>query len=119
MWLITNFGFFSIVQKPGERVLTVRSRVEDDLDRLRARYLPTLGPTATGVGTDYLHRAKVSHSDLAEAMPAIVGDITYSNFKDKVGECQGYDREAIYHHVWDVLFQLQEGSRLLKPRGGS
>src|SRR4051794_3670588 len=28
MWLFTNFGFFSVVQKPAEADLTVRSRVQ-------------------------------------------------------------------------------------------
>ena len=48
MWLFTNFGFFSVVQKPGERDLTVRSRLRSDLERLRERYLPTLGPVISG-----------------------------------------------------------------------
>jgi hypothetical protein len=118
MWLITNFGFYSIVQKPGESALTVRSRVEEDLVRLRLGYLPTLGPIVDDEGTDYGYRARVSHDDLAAAMPAIVRDITYPNFKDAVKKCQGRDRAAVYTRVWDALWELQEGSRFLKLRGG-
>ena len=59
MWLFTTFGFFSIVQKPGQRHLCIRARSAADLDRLRARYLPALGPIETGTGTDYPHRAHV------------------------------------------------------------
>ena len=36
MWLMTNFGFFSFVQKPGDELLTLRSRVKMDLETLRA-----------------------------------------------------------------------------------
>ena len=108
MWLITNFGFFSIVQKPSDRLLTVRARDAADLDRLRVQYLPTLGPTATGVGTDYAHRAKVGHCDLARAMGVITRDICYSNFKNEVSRCQGEERADVYHDVWDALFQLEE-----------
>jgi hypothetical protein len=39
MWLVTTFGFFSIVSKPGDAaraVLTVRARSAADLERLRA-----------------------------------------------------------------------------------
>jgi len=42
MWLITNFGFFSVVQKPGDDMLTVRSRVKADLEELQNRYIPNL-----------------------------------------------------------------------------
>jgi hypothetical protein len=37
MWLMTNFGFFSIVKKEGEVNLTVRSRVKQDLLNLKER----------------------------------------------------------------------------------
>ncbi|MBI4704877.1 MAG: hypothetical protein HY744_27550 [Deltaproteobacteria bacterium] len=42
MWLFTSFGFFSVVQKPGEEGLTVRARVRSDLERPREQYLPGL-----------------------------------------------------------------------------
>ena len=61
MWLFTPFGFFSIVQKPADKsagTLTVRARVGVDLDNLRQRYLPSLGPTQAAAGTDYRYRAR-------------------------------------------------------------
>lgn len=72
MWILTTFGFFSIVQKPNDPTLTVR--VADDLDRLRAQYLPTLGPNQAHGGTDYPVRAKVVAEELAHAMAEIVRD---------------------------------------------
>lgn len=35
MWVVTDFGFFSVVQKPGDAeagTLTVRARVRGDLE---------------------------------------------------------------------------------------
>ena len=46
MWLITPVGFFSIVQKPSDvaaDTLTVRARVQGDLEALREQFLPGLG----------------------------------------------------------------------------
>ncbi len=45
MWLFTKFGFFSVVQKPGEARLTVRARVAADLERLTdSEWMRTDGP---------------------------------------------------------------------------
>ena len=89
MWLFTNFGFFSVVQKPGDTDLTIRSRVRSDLDTLRERYLPSMGATKEGGGTDYPFRAKAAHAAVAEAMSKMVKDIHYDNFKESVEEEQG------------------------------
>jgi hypothetical protein len=52
MWLFTNIGFFSAVQKSGTDCLTIRSRVKGDLETLREKYLPELSPTIGHGGTD-------------------------------------------------------------------
>jgi 8-oxo-dGTP pyrophosphatase MutT (NUDIX family) len=107
MWIFTTFGFFSVVQKGGDSVLTIRARAAEDLDRLREKYLPELSPTKTGGGTDYPYRATVDHSAFAGALVKIVGDLHYSNFKSAVGKTMGYERESLYHEVWDVLRKIQ------------
>ena len=108
MWLITNFGFFSIVQKTGDTDLTIRSRVRGDLETLRKKYLPGLGEITKSDVTDYRYRAKVSPAELAEAMGKIVRDITYDNFKNCVAEKQGSKRAHIYHKVWEDLLELSD-----------
>ena len=107
MWIFTPFGFFSVVQKHGNHFLTIRARVREDLDRLRTQYLPELSPTVEGAGSDYRYRATVPHEQLALAMAAIVRDIGYANFKSAVAESQGPQRAAVYHEVWDALWQLE------------
>lgn len=108
MWLLTNFGFFSAVKKPGDDGLTVRARSAGDLERLRAQYLPSLGPTIEGAGTDYPYRAHASTEELAEAMAKIVRDLDYSNFKSEVGRRMSHGRSHIYSRVWSALRAIEE-----------
>jgi hypothetical protein len=108
MWLMTNFGFFSIVQKKDDDILTVRARARGDLETLQERYIPTLGHILKGEGTDYQYRAKVSREDMAEALGKIIMDIDYSNFKNSVAEKQGNKRARLYGEVWSVLCNLQK-----------
>src|SRR5687767_7647679 len=103
MWLITNFGFFSVVEKPDDDsagTLTIRARVKSDLVALRDRYLPSLGEI-TGGGTDYKCRAKASREAVAVAMMKAALDIDYINFKNSVAKTHGSDRASLYHEVWD------------------
>jgi len=106
MWLITTAGFYSIVQKPGEKDLTIRSRVKKDLEALRDKYLPDLGEIVRNENTDYRYRAKVSHADLAKAVSQIVLDIDYDNFKNTVAKVQGHNRSHAYSTVWEDLLVL-------------
>jgi hypothetical protein len=111
MWLFTPFGFFSIVQKPGDPSLTIRARVREDLDALRERYLPSLSATIAKAGTDYPWRATATHEATGEAMAALVRDLDYGNFKSEVAKLQGQVRATAYHQVWDVLYQLPKSER--------
>lgn len=110
MWLITPVGFFSIVDKPGDRkrdVLTIRARVRSDLVELKARFLPTLGRISESLDTDYRYRAKAPRADVAGAAAQMIADLHYSNFKSEVAVRQGANRAHLYHDVWDVLYRLQ------------
>ena len=80
MWILTTVGFFSIVQKPRQTGLTIRTRVAADLDRLRTTYLPTLSATVTGAGTDYPFRATVGREEFALALAQIARDIPLPGF---------------------------------------
>lgn len=110
MWLITPIGFFSIVQKPGDKqngTLTVRSRVRSDLAALKQHYLPGLGPIQESHDTDYRFGAIAPRSEVSSAMARMVDALDYSNFKSEVGKKHGHKRAYLYHQVWDVLHKLQ------------
>ena len=107
MWLFTRIGFFSIVQKEGQSYLTVRTRVEADLDRLRQQYMPELSETLHRTGSDYLFRATISKEAFSAGLQRIGQDINYSNFKHTVSREMGSNRAHIYYKVWSILTQLE------------
>ena len=110
MWLMTKFGFFSVVEKPEDKkvgAVTIRARVRSDLEGLR-EYLPQMGEILANVGTDYPFRARVSKSDFALALSKIALDIDYNNFTDVVAKKQGKSRAGCYGKVWGVLYELEE-----------
>ena len=116
MWLITNFGFFSVVQKsddPKLGTLTVRSRVREDLESLKEQYFKqTMGEIQVNTGTDYKYRAKVPREAMAGAMSQIIMDLEYSNFKNSVAENQGYKRASVYSKLWETLYKLQDSDEI-------
>lgn len=107
MWLLTTDGFYSAVRKPGGEGITIRARCAADLDRLRAKWLPTLSPTISGAGTDYPHRATCGVAAYAKAVAAIASAIDYDNFKHAVGERRGHAHADAYHRVWSDLKRLE------------
>lgn len=106
MWLVTKTGFFSVVKKPGDSALTVRSRVRSDLEELR-RYVPELGEVRATSGRDYQYRATVSHEALAKGVARMVLDLDYSNFKREIAQSAGHKRANIYGGVWGDLMALE------------
>ncbi len=121
VWMMTTFGFFSVVQKPGEKDLTIRSRARSDLEALKEEHLPSMGEIIKG-GTDYQFRAHATHDAVAEALGKIAQDIDYSNFKDTVEERQGADRAHVYFEVWSTLHSIKKAtkktdSELAKQKG--
>jgi hypothetical protein len=110
MWLMTKFGFFSVVEKPEDKKIgaaTIRARVRSDLEGLR-EYLPQMGEIQANVGTDYPFRARALKSELAVALSKIALDIDYNNFKDVVAKKQGKSRASCYGKVWGILYELEE-----------
>lgn len=118
MWLMTTCGFFSIVEKPGDRAagrLTLRARVRADLERLRDEALPGLGPIVEGGGTDYPFRAAAPRGEVAAALANLAMKLDYANFKDAVKTRQGPARAAAYGKVWQALHELDPGETAPAP----
>jgi hypothetical protein len=107
MWLFTNIGFFSVVQKPKTKFLTIRARVASDLDNLRQKFMPTLSPTTDKGGSDYPYRATINHDEFAAGLAKMGETIDYSNFKDEVARKMGHKRSHTYHKVWQDLLELE------------
>lgn len=113
VWIFTKVGFFSVVESSepspnGEDLLSVRARIEGDLDRLRNAYAPKLGPTVILPGRDYPYRAYVTKEGLSEAMVRMTLDIDYGNFKNMVTQVFGHARHSLYAKVWSVMFGAEQ-----------
>lgn len=121
MWIITTFGFFSVVEKPeqkGTGMVTIRARVRRDLEELRDRYLPSMGPISDKK-SDYPHRAVAQKEAVGEAMRLATIDIDYGNFKDTVIDRQGLEREKLYADVWEVLQGMEHDEPAMVKAGKS
>jgi hypothetical protein len=107
MWIFTTDGFYSVVRKPGQRMLTVRSRVKGDLEKFFPKRLHKLIQYTPGVQADYLYRIAVKHRDFEAAMKRAMAKINYANFKDEV-HVKDQRRMGYYTRVWWAMRQMQE-----------
>jgi len=108
MWLFTNQGFVSIVQKPDDiDTLTVRARVKGDI----ARVFPGAKEKAGG-GTDYAYRAKVPREQVAKAIHDQIMELGYENFKNSIADDAHHNFCA---QVWNVAYRHQSNMSP-KPR---
>ena len=114
MWVLTQHGAYFLVaydpdQDPveGDRPaagthLLVRARARGDLEALR-QWIPDLAVREDPIA-DYRYRTVVSRADWDGAMAAEAAMVDYtSDFKGRVGQVLGLDREALYTQVWAIL----------------
>lgn len=101
MWIALNNSFLSIVRKqPRDKFLTVRARVEGDIERV----FPG-AKVQVGGGTDYRFRAMIGQKIVADAIANQITSIDYSNFKDSVHE---HDRHDAYFGIWRAMMAMQK-----------
>lgn len=103
MWLMTQHGFYSIVEKSPE-VFHVRSRARRDLENLVALLAdkhdqPEILHTPHN---DYPFRVIVGKYWIAGVVEFMVKSIDYSNFKDRVYSLPD-QREKPYCQVWSTM----------------
>lgn len=117
MWLFTPFGFFSIVRKPDDRELTIRSRTRGDLLRLIDTWLPDAGEPVAHAGSDYPWRVRCPADKVAQALARIASEIHYDNFKNEVKDVLGSDRAHRYGKVWSALYGMADDVPEHSPQG--
>ena len=113
MWLLTPFGFFSIVaHRENKHFVLVRARVaRDALDFVSfiegANGDIDVQPPSPIVETedaDYRFRFVATRRAIGHALSVFVtGDLEYDNFKNEVYRTQGVARANLYGHVWHML----------------
>lgn len=118
MWVLTPFGFFSIVaHRDRPKMLLVRARDEGDLKAL-VRKLPAPRPRIQRTpGADYLFRVAVSREALSDLLAYELESMTYPNFKNEVAVRQGPKRAEVYHRLWRELLELQRSGGELDGPG--
>lgn len=113
MWVIASCGFFTAVVTPDDQVegmVTVRVRLSADMDGLRQKYMPALGPTLEKYGRDYPYSARISRGEFAEGMKRIALGLDYPDFQAMVLEEEGANRARVYGKVWRDLMELDSST---------
>jgi hypothetical protein len=112
MWLMTKYGFFSIVNAwkskdekvPATDKMMVRCRNSDHMVCLRERFASHLGQAEiiTTENTDYPCRIIISSETAAHIMQELVKEMDYINFKNEVAEKRPKDKSYVsfLHDVW-------------------
>lgn len=114
MWLMTKYGFYSIVQKqPGE--YHVRSRDRKDIENLVTRLLLAKVQIIESKSSDYAFRIIVKKEDVEAILKFLGETIDYDNFKDKIDQTPDQKHKP-YHEVWGILADAL-GAYGRKPRG--
>lgn len=107
MWLCTQFGFYSIIQKkPGE--FHVRGRLRKDMENL-VKLLKAELPIIETKSGDYRYRIICGQADVSKIMAKLADSIDYSNFKSRIHEMPDQaDKSNAYSKLWGNLYDLQE-----------
>ena len=101
MWLMTQQGFYSIVErKPAE--FHIRSRERQDLQNLIER-VPLQGLEVIETPeADYAARIVTDRETISRVMAFLAADLDYANFKGRIDTTPDQKHKP-YHEVWDVM----------------
>ena len=102
MWIFSQEGFYSIVQK--DEGFHVRTRRKQDLFNLG------LTPTNSYPGSDYPWRAILpNRAELLKLMEQLGNSVNYPNFKKRIGgRPDQHHRQGVYHKIWALMAQEPE-----------
>ena len=111
MWLATQHGFYSIVQKPAGQ-FHVRTRCKQDLENLIALAGIDAAMHHTTDG-DYAWRIVVGQREVSAIMAALATTIDYPNFKDRIHATPGQeDKLPAYSRLWSQMLAYQTAREL-------
>lgn len=111
MWLSTQHGFYSIVQKPAGQ-FHVRTRCKMDLENIvvLADLDTTIHHTVNG---DYAWRIIVGQREVDAIMSVLAASIDYSNFKDRIHELpEQVGKLPAYSQLWSRMVDYQSTEEL-------
>ena len=101
MWLMTKFGFFSIVRKEQDR-FHIRSRERLDIENL-VKFVPLVNAEIIeSITADYRFRVIVGRKELMAVLELLGNELDYSNFKGCIDRTPEQSHKP-YHEVWGLL----------------
>lgn len=103
MWIFTQNGFISAVQKRGEDKLTVRARDRQSLQPLADMANVQIASTPYA---DYQFRVVVTHEDFSAYLDAEVMTLDYDNFKNRIWATRGDCFHDACSDVWVAMLQV-------------
>jgi hypothetical protein len=106
MWLATQYGFYSIVQK-AEDTYFVRARVRQDLVNL-VGLLDLEAEVLEWEGADYRYRIIIDLETFLEVMVHLATSLDYPNFKGRIYEREEQSHKlGAYCRIWETMAVLQ------------
>lgn len=106
MWLATQHGFYSIVQKSPDE-FHVRSRIRKDLENL-LQLVRQDHEIHAWEGADYRYRVIVGQSDFIEIMAKLALALDYPNFKSQIARLPDQRNKLhAFHEIWSIMAGLQ------------
>ncbi len=106
MWLFTQTGFLSAVQKDsGKPSLSVRSRDKKSLADLAERFELEIIKTPFA---DYPYRVELSKEKFAQWVANEVELIDYSNFKNRVADVRDAKYAKHLSSVWSTMVDSED-----------
>lgn len=116
MWIASQLGFFSIVQKEG--AFHVRARVEGDLKSL-VKASGVKAKIEEWPNADYRWRIRLkSQSSLGLVFLALQASVDYPNFKNRVAELpEQRNKLRAYSNLWHDLLAVQREAEPTEARG--
>ena len=128
MWIMTNRGFYSIVEKPWDKpdkTLTVRARQRSDIEAFMKLIddrdldaIPNAREKHAAEGSDFIEfdgkadyawRIRAPRTTVGLVLARLIGAIDYDNFKNSVYKAGLTEHASCYSGVWSVMARLQDG----------
>jgi len=121
MWLVTKYGFYSIVRAhgpdgpygaPHPELMMIRARKQAHLVKLKT-FHKGLGDIRETDHTDYPYRIIADRDVVALVVSQLMADVDYMNFKNAAHKEQPEDKQYhnFLHSVWSLGLRLTCPSR--------
>ena len=122
MWIMTPYGFFSVVCAHGDNahnaypapphpeLMMIRARNRNHLEALKKRFagLPEIDENS---GTDYLCRITAPRAEVLRVVATMADDVDYTNFKSEAHKVSPNDKQfhTFLMSIWHLGLKLTPG----------